>query len=154
MARAERATVVDLDRAAAFGLWTDLGRWPTFIDGFGHVERVDESWPAAGAKLVWRSVPTGRGTVTEKVRRSVPGELLETEVLEERLAGTQTVEFAPAEEQGGTAVIMSLDYRLAQRGPLTWITDVLFIRRAQHDALARTLRRFATEAAEEASLPP
>jgi len=44
------------------------------------------------------------------------------------------------------------DYELAKGGPLRGVTDVLFIRRAQSDALVRTLRRFATEAAEEAAL--
>ena len=151
MARAQRATVVDLTPTRAFELWTDVSRWPTFIDGFGRIERIDDDWPEAGSKVVWQSVPTGRGTVTEKVRHSLPGERIQTEVLEERLIGTQTAEFAPADE-GGTAVILSLDYKLVKTGPLAWITDVLFIRRAQHDALTRTLRRFATEAAEEAAL--
>jgi uncharacterized membrane protein len=151
MARPERALTVPLTPERAFELWTDISRWPTFIEGFARADRVDDDWPAAGAKVVWQSVPTGRGTVTEKVRHSVPGERIETEVLEERLIGTQTVEFAPAEE-GGTAVILSLDYKLTQKGVLTRLTDLLFIRGAQHNSLARTLRRFATEAAEEAAL--
>jgi uncharacterized membrane protein len=151
MAKAERATVVNLPPRAAFELWTDISRWPTFIDGFAHAERVDDDWPEAGSKLVWKSVPAGRGTVTEKVRHSLPGERIQTEVLEERLIGTQTVEFAPADE-GGTGVILTLDYKLTQRGVLSRLTDLLFIRGAQHNALARTLRRFATEAAEQAAL--
>jgi uncharacterized membrane protein len=151
VARVERARVVELTPADAFELWTDLSRWPTFIDGFARVERVDATWPDPGSKIVWQSVPTGRGTVTEKVRQSLPGDRIQTEVLEERMTGTQTVEFAPAEE-GGTAVVLSLEYKLVNKGPLTWLTDVLFIRRAQNDALARTLRRFATEAAEQAAL--
>jgi uncharacterized membrane protein len=151
MARAQRGTIVDLPPAEAYELWTDVSRWPTFIEGFARADRVDESWPAAGAKIVWQSVPTGRGTVTEKVRQSLPGALIETEVLEERLIGTQTVEFAPADD-GGTAVILALDYKLTKTGVLTRLTDLLFIRGAQHNSLARTLRRFATEAAEEAAL--
>jgi uncharacterized membrane protein len=152
MAKAQRATVVDLAPQAAFELWTDVSRWPTFVDGFGHVERVDDGWPGAGATVVWKSVPSGRGRVTEKVRHSLPGERIQTEVLEERLIGTQTVEFAPAEEDGGTAVIITLDYKLTQKGVFSRITDVLFIRGAQNSALTRTLRRFATEAADEAAL--
>jgi uncharacterized membrane protein len=151
MAKAQRAGVVDLTPARAFELWTDVSRWPTFIDGFAHVERIDDGWPEAGTRVVWKSVPTGRGTVTEKVRHALPGERIQTDVIEERLMGTQTAEFAPAEE-GGTAVILTLDYKLVKQGPLAWITDILFIRRAQHDALTRTLSRFATEAAEEAAL--
>jgi uncharacterized membrane protein len=100
---------------------------------------------------VWESIPSGRGTVTEKVRASEPGRRIETEVLEQRLIGTQTVEFAPA-EGGGTEVAMGLEYTVLTGGPFGRLVDVLFIRRAQGDALGRTLRRFATEAAEEAAL--
>lgn len=151
MAHVRRETVVDLTPDEAFELWVDIARWPTFIDGFAHAERVDESWPETGAKLVWKSVPTGRGTVTEKVRTSVPGRRLATEVIEERMTGTQTVEFEAA-EGGGSVVALELDYRLQKGGPLGALVDVIFIRRAQNDALTRTLRRFATEAAEQAAL--
>ena len=29
-------------------LWYERDRWPAFIDGFGHVVRVDAGWPGAG----------------------------------------------------------------------------------------------------------
>jgi uncharacterized membrane protein len=151
MARTQRARVIDLTPIQAFELWTDVSRWPTFVDGFATVERIDDDWPHAGAKLVWGSVPTGRGRVTEKVLESRPGARFQTEVLEERLTATQTVDFEPAEE-GGTAVVLALDYKLVRKGPLAWLTDALFIRRAESDALLRTLRRFAIEAADEAAL--
>jgi uncharacterized membrane protein len=151
MSVAREAVTVDLPPDRAFGLWTDLTRWATFIDGFGHVDRVDREWPAEGAKLVWRSGPAGRGVVTEKVVASEPGERFVTQVLEERMQGAQAVTFATTDE-GATRVDVELDYRLTQGGPLKAVTDFLFIRRALTDALRRTLRRFATEAAEEASL--
>jgi len=76
-----------------------------------------------------------------------------SEVLEERTIGTQTVEFSPASENGdGAVVAIEIDYTLQQRGPLNAVVDALFIRRAQRDALARTLTRFGREAAEEAAL--
>src|SRR4051812_2640883 len=151
MARVQRSQVVALPPGEAFELWTDVARWPTFVDGFGRVERLDPDWPAQGAKLAWRSVPSGRGIVTEKVVASDPGARFATAVLEDRLAGTQTTELAPADE-GGTAITLALDYELLKGGPLAALTDAIFIRRAQDDALARTLRRFATEAAEQAAL--
>jgi hypothetical protein len=144
------AIATRLDRDRAFALWIDVRRWPTFVDGFGHVERLDEDWPARGAKLVWRSTPDGRGTVTERVTDSAPGRVLVTDVFEERCAGVQTVTFEPDAE--GSVVELELDYELAKGGPLKGITDVLFIRARQAEALRRTLRRFATEAAEEAEL--
>ena len=72
-------------------------------------------------------------------------------VFEERMTGVQAVTFAETDE-GSTRVDIELDYELPQGGPLKAVTDFLFIRRALTDALRRTLRRFATEAAEEASL--
>jgi uncharacterized membrane protein len=151
MSVAREAVTVDLPPERAFALWTDLTRWPTFIDGFGHVDRVDREWPAEGAKLVWRSGPAGRGVVTEKVVASEPGGRFVTQVLEERMRGAQAVTFATTDD-GATRVDVELDYQLTQGGPLKGVTDFLFIRRALTDALRRTLRRFATEAAEEASL--
>jgi hypothetical protein len=125
-------------------------RWPTFVDGFGSPERLDDTWPEPGAKIVWKSVPGGRGAVTEKVTKALPGALHEVAVFEEKLDGTQTVTFAPVDE--ATWVELELDYTVSVGGPLRPLVDALFIRRAQNDALARTLRRFATEAAEQASL--
>ena len=146
MAATSAVRHVQLDPERAWALWTDLTRWPTFIDGFGHVDRVDDTWPGEGAKLVWQSVPTGRGTVTERVTASEPGKRFATRVLDERTIGIQTVVFT--EE----TVAIELDYSLQNPGPLSKVVDVLFIRRAQRDALTRTLRRFAIEAAEQAAL--
>ena len=89
--------------------------------------------------------------MTERVLASSRPHLLKTRVFEERLTGTQTLEFELAEE-GGTEVALTLEYELTSGGPLRALTDLLFIRRAQGDALARTLRRFAVEAAEMAAL--
>jgi uncharacterized membrane protein len=150
MATASAAIVVPLSPQQAYDLWTDLSRWPTFVDGFGHPIRVDDTWPQRGAKLVWKSVPGGRGDVTERVTKDEPGIAHQVNVFEEKLDGTQTVAFTATEE--GTGIELTLEYTVRVGGPLRPIVDVLFIRRAQNDALARTLRRFAIEAAEEAEL--
>jgi uncharacterized membrane protein len=151
MATTREAITVPLPPDRAFGLWTDLTRWPTFIDGFGHVDRIEGDWPAEGTKLVWRSGPAGRGVVTEKVVASEPGARIVTQVFEERMTGAQAVTFA-ATDDDTTRVDIELDYELTQGGPLKAVTDFLFIRRALTDAIRRTLRRYGTEAAEEASL--
>jgi uncharacterized membrane protein len=150
MAVARAATRVPLSPDEAYELWTDVRRWPTFVDGFAHPERVDASWPAKGAQIVWRSVPGGRGAVTEKVTKDEPPRTHQVNVFEEKLAGTQTVSFSPDEE--GTRVDLTLAYKVSVGGPLRPVVDTLFIRRAQNDALARTLRRFTTEAVEQAAL--
>jgi uncharacterized membrane protein len=151
MGVARDAVTVPLPPEGAFALWTDLTRWPTFVDGFAHVDRVDDSWPAEGAKLVWRSGPAGRGVVTERVVASEPGIRLVTQVFEERMRGAQAVGFELVEDDS-TRMDIELDYTLTRGGPLSGVTDLLFIRRAQTDALRRTLRRFALEAAEESRL--
>ena len=149
MGRAAQSTIVPISPAEALALWTDVRRWPSFVDGFKRAAHVDPDWPAAGARLVWESTPGGRGRVTERVRER-SAERLVTEVFESALSGTQVVTFTPAGDE--TAVELALDYRLTGEGRLQRLTDVLFIRRAQRDSLARTLRRFAAEASEEARL--
>jgi uncharacterized membrane protein len=151
MGVAREATTVPLPPERAFGLWTDLTRWATFVDGFAHVERVDDGWPGEGAKLVWRSGPAGRGVVTERVVASEPAVRFVTQVFEERMRGTQALAFTVVDDDA-TRVDVELDYELVRGGPLAAVTDLLFIRRALTDALRRTLERFRTEAAEESAL--
>jgi hypothetical protein len=131
--------------ALAARLWTDPVRWPTFVDGFSHVVAIDEAWPDPGSKVVWESGPAGRGRVTERVVERDDDHLV-TEVFEDQLHGRQSVFFEPG------SVTMRLDYELTTGGPLRGLTDFLFIRRALGMALERTLRRFSTEAADEAAL--
>jgi uncharacterized membrane protein len=131
-----------LSAEAAYELWIDTSRWPTFVDGFKHVETISGDWPNEGAKLVWRSPPAGRGRVTEKVIANEPGARFATIVFEERITGTQTVTFTPRE------VTLELEYELQQGGPLKALVDALFIRRSQSESLQRTLTRFRREAGE------
>ncbi len=122
---------------AARELWFDVRRWPSFVDGFGHVVRQDPAWPAGGT-LVWQSTPHGRGRVIEHAGGRVE---------DERLIGRQEVDFAPAAD--GVEVTVRFDYELRNRTPVTPLVDRLFIRRAVRDALGRTLRRYAIELAAE-----
>jgi hypothetical protein len=149
MRTARAAGEVALAPEAAFRLWTDLDRWPSFVEGFAHPIEVSPEWPHEGAKLVWQSGPGGRGRVTEKVVASGGGRF-STRVYEDALAGEQTVSFAEATE--GTRVEVRLEYELARYGPLRALADVVFIRRALRDSLRRTLGRFAIEAEDEAGL--
>ena len=149
MRTARAAREVVLAPEAALALWTDLSRWPSFVEGFAHLLENDSRWPAPEARVLWESVPAGRGRVTEKVVEST-GDRIATMVFEERLAGRQTFRVAPSEP--GAAVELSLEYTLTKYGPLGPVADALFIRRAIGDSLRRTLFRFAVEAEEEAGL--
>jgi polyketide cyclase/dehydrase/lipid transport protein len=161
MARvAEAGTIVALDPARSFALWTDLERWPTFIEGFARIVEQTGEWPQEGATVVWESIPDGRGTVAERVQAyAEPGPegsaLLVTAVEDDSLAGEQTAAFHPlddaagaASSRQGTRVELDLSYELTQGGPLSAVTDFIFIRRALRDALRRTLMHFAAEAGE------
>jgi hypothetical protein len=148
LARAQAEVV--LAPEAALRLWADPTRWATFVEGFARVIEQDPGWPAEGSRLVWESVPAGRGRVTEKVMRGAAAERFATQVFEERLVGLQT--FRASESDAGSRVELSLEYTLTKYGPLGGLADAIFIRRALRDSLRRTLSRFAVEAEEEAGL--
>ena len=140
---------VPLQPDEALALWTDVDRWPTFVEGFARVVERSPGWPAEGERLSWESTPGGRGRVTEKVveRRA---DSFSTMVFESALMGRQTLRAVP--HSGGAEVDLSLEYTLVKYGPLNVVADALFIRRALRDSLQRTLGRFAVEAEDEAGL--
>ncbi len=147
-ARAQREVI--LTPEAALRLWTDVDRWPSFVEGFARYLERSPDWPAPGAGIVWQSTPAGRGRVTEKVVESGGPDRFSTQVFEDRLHGIQTLRVA--ESQDGSRAELSLEYELTKYGPLSAVADAIFIRRAVRDMLRRTLDRFAVEAEEEAGL--
>jgi hypothetical protein len=149
MAKIERTGFAPVTPAVAARLWVDTNRWPTFVDGFGHIVEIDEAWPEPRSKVVWQSGPAGRGRVTERIRESSDSAVV-SDVFDTQMTAIQAVRFEPADD--GSDVLLSLDYELQRGGPLRGLTDVLFIRRALAMALERTLRRFSTEAGDEATL--
>ena len=150
MRTASAEAEVALAPEAALRLWTDASRMPTFVEGLARVVAVDPEWPAQDARLIWESIPAGRGRVTEKVAGDGGPDRISTMVFEDRLAGRQT--FRVIESEGGARVELSLEYTLTKYGPLGALADAIFIRRALRDMLRRTLERFAVEAEEEAGL--
>jgi Polyketide cyclase / dehydrase and lipid transport len=141
--RATASTVVPGRPAEAEDVWYDHHRWPSWVDGFGHVVKLEGDWPQAGARLLWQSPPKGRGLVQERVQafEARAGQTLEVE--DERLRGIQTVAFEAIEDQ--VRVTLTLEYELKQTSPLSALVDRLFIRRSLTDSLRRTLARFANE---------
>jgi polyketide cyclase/dehydrase/lipid transport protein len=132
-------------------LWYDTSRWPSFVDGFASVVKVDQGWPEEGGRLVWQSTAAGRGRVVERVTAYEPGRGQTVAVEDPKLRGTQRVRFEPLTD--GTAVALMLDYQLKEPDtPLRPLLDLLFIRRALRDALRRTLTRFGRELEADAEL--
>jgi Polyketide cyclase / dehydrase and lipid transport len=147
--RTAAISTVPLAPAEALGLWSDVDRWSTFVEGFARWLELAPTWPEEGARVVWESTPDGRGRVTETVEANTL-DRFSTRVFEERLMGVQTLRAMPASD--GSEVELSLEYQLTSWGPLSGLADALFIRRALRDALKRTLFRFGLEAEEEARL--
>lgn len=149
MRRASARAGLPLKPAEVLRLWSDVERWPSFVEGFARQLQLTGGWPEPGGRVVWESIPEGRGRVTETVTKST-SDRFSTQVFEEALMGTQTLRVLPADD--GSEAELSLEYELARWGPLRGLADALFIRRALRDMLRRTLRRFAIEAEEEAHL--
>jgi hypothetical protein len=147
--RASARGTLPLTPPEVLGLWSDVERWPSFVEGFARRLELTEAWPEPGGRVVWESTPDGRGRVTETVVERT-GDRFSTQVYEQALAGTQTLRALPAPD--GSEVELSLEYQLSRYGPLRGLADALFIRRALRDALRRTLSRFGVEAEEEARL--
>jgi hypothetical protein len=147
--RASARSSLPLSPSDALGLWSDVERWPSFVEGYARRLELTEAWPEPGGRVVWESTPDGRGRVTETVVESSP-DRFSTQVYEAALAGTQTLRAVPTDH--GSEVELSLEYELARYGPLRGLADAIFIRRALRDALRRTLYRFSVEAEEEARL--
>jgi len=133
-------------------LWYDPHRWAAWIDGFGHVAKLEGEWPHEGARLLWDSRPNGRGRVDERVTRYEPrtGQTLTVE--DQRLTGTQQVAFEPEGDE--VRVSLTLEYKLKERSLLTPIVDIVFIRRAIQASLQRTLARFGHERRAELARSP
>ena len=126
-------------------LWYDTRRWPTFVDGLGHVFKVDDGWPRTpGAVAIWDAKPGGRGRVLERVVSFEARVGQTVEVEDEKIHGRQTVRFAPNAE--GTTVTIELDYAIKQDRGVLAVVDFLFVRRPMRDSLKRTLARFEREA--------
>jgi hypothetical protein len=147
--RAAARSTLPLPPSDALALWSDVERWPSFVEGFARRLELTEGWPEPGGRVVWESTPDGRGRVTERVSENAP-DRFSTQIFEKALTGTQTLRALPASD--GSEVELSLEYELTRYGPLGGVADALFIRRALRDALKRTLFRFGIEAEEEASL--
>jgi Polyketide cyclase / dehydrase and lipid transport len=147
--RASARLSLPLTPSEALALWSNVERWPSFVEGFARRLELTDTWPEPGGRVVWESTPDGRGRVTERVTENAP-DRFSTQVFEKALTGTQTLRVLPASD--GSEVELSLEYELTRYGPLGGVADALFIRRALRDSLKRTLFRFGIEAEEEAKL--
>src|SRR5688572_1720196 len=124
--RASARAALPLPPVEVLRLWSDIDRWPTFVQGFARRLGRTQAWHDPGRRVVWESTPDGRGRVTETVAENAPDRFA-TQVYEKALTGTQTLRALPASD--GSEVELSLEYELTRYGPLRGVADAIFIRR-------------------------
>ncbi len=145
MAKVTESVLVESSLAEVWGYYFEPGGWPAWVDGFGSVDELD-GYPEAGGSLRWRSIPAGRGEVTERVLEHEPRRLHRVSFRDPESSGELVTTFAI--EGRGARVTQELDYRLGRRGPFAWLTDRLFIRSQMRGSLQRSLARLKLEVQE------
>lgn len=148
MSNVSESVVVNASLAEAWDYYFEPEGWPAWVDGFARTEASD-GYPQAGGSLRWRSIPAGRGEVTEHVLEHEPRRLHRVAFRDSVSAGELRTTFEI--EGQGTAVTQELDYRLRRRGPFVWLTDRLFIRSQLRGSIARSLARLKLEVEELAA---
>lgn len=150
MGRVAYTVEIPVRASQAEDLWYDLNRWPSFIDGFGHIRKQTGDWPQAGATLQWTSSPGGRGHVLERVLKYEARRGQESQIADAKMSGTQRVVFEPGPDS--VVVTLELDYEITANWPLKGLMDALFVRRPMRDSIRRTLTRFRREVVSDQEL--
>ena len=74
VSKVSESVVVGASLAEVWDYYFEPRGWPAWVDGFGRVE-ASAGYPEAGGSLRWRSIPAGRGEVTEHVLEHEPRRL-------------------------------------------------------------------------------
>ena len=149
MGTVSQSILVDASLAETWDHYFDPRGWPAWVDGFHAVEASD-GYPEVGGTLLWRSVGAGRGRVSERVLEHEPRRAHRIAFEDPQSSGELRTTFAIEGE--GTRVTLTVDYRLAGRGPLAWLTDRLFVRGQVERSLVRSLIRLKHEVEEVSAL--
>ncbi len=143
MAVVEASVEVDLSLAETWDVFFDQVRWPSWVDGFAKVV-ADEGYPEEGGTLRWQSIPAGRGEVSERVLEHEHRRRHLIAFTDPATGGELVTTFSIAGE--GTVVEQKLDYRLSERGPLSWLASVFFVKSQLRASMHRSLVAFKNEA--------
>jgi uncharacterized protein YndB with AHSA1/START domain len=151
MSRVTASVAVNASLAEVWDYYFQPEGWPAWVDGFGNVES-SSGYPGEGGSLRWRSIPAGRGQVTERVLEHEPRRIHRISFEDAETVGELSVTFAIDGER--TLVTQDLDYSLRGGGPFAKVTDLLFIRSQMRGSLARSLGRLRLEVEEVAAGTP
>ena len=148
MSTASASVEIAASLAEVWDYYFEPRGWAAWVDGFDRVVTSD-GYPEVGGSLRWRSIPAGRGEVTEHVLEHEPRRLHRVAFRDPTTAGELRTSFSIAGER--SRVVQELHYRRARRGPLAGLTDRLFIRSQVRGSLERSLARLKLEVEEVSS---
>ena len=137
--------------AEVWELYFEPKSWPGWVDGFRAVESA-AGYPERGGTLRWRSTPSGRGAVTERVLEHAPRTRHRIAFVDEHSEGELLTTFGIEGEV--VRVTQECDYKLHRAGVFGPLTDRFFVRPQIRRSLQRSLARLKHDAEELAALSP
>ena len=146
MGSVSASTVIEAPLAEVWDFYFRTEAWPEWVDQFARVERSD-GYPEEGGTLRWQSGAAGRGTVDERVLEHEPRSLHRIVFSDPESEGELEVTFAieSGADPPGTRVTQAMEYSIKGGGPLSGLTDVLFVRSQVRRSLERSLSRLRAE---------
>jgi uncharacterized protein YndB with AHSA1/START domain len=147
MARVAEEILIEATLAEVWDAYFEPRRWPFWVDGFQAVVS-SQGYPEQGGTLRWRSNPSGRGTVSERVLEHEPRHRHRVGFSDDASEGELLTTFTM--QRQSVLVRQELTYELKEEKPLHRLTDRFFVRPRLRESLARSLRRLAAEAADTA----
>ena len=146
----EASVLVGASLATTWDCYFDARRWGAWVDGFQAPIEAD-GYPEEGGVLRWRSVPAGRGEVTERVAAHEPRRRHLVTFTDPGMEGELETSFSV--EGDGTRVRQRMEYAVRDRGPIARLGALLFVRGQVRQSLQRSLLAFRRTAEEAESLP-
>jgi hypothetical protein len=150
MATVEETVDIEASLAETWDHFFDVRGWESWVDGFQAAFEA-EGYPAAGSTLRWRSIPAGRGEVSEHVLEHEPRRRHLVEFSDPEMEGRLETRFEIAGER--TRVTQELTYGLVARGPIARLAAVLFVKAQVRASMQRSLLAFKRAVEEAAALP-
>jgi uncharacterized protein YndB with AHSA1/START domain len=147
MAKVAEEILIEATLAEVWDAYFEPGRWPSWVDGFQAVVS-SEGYPEEGGTLRWRSNPSGRGTVSERVLEHEPRHRHRVAFSDDASQGELLTTFTM--QRQSVLVRQELSYELKEEKPLHRLTDRFFVRPRLRESLSRSLKRLGAEAAEAA----
>jgi Polyketide cyclase / dehydrase and lipid transport len=150
MTTIEETVHIEASLAETWDHFFDVRGWGSWVDGFQAAIEA-EDYPAAGGTLRWRSIPAGRGEVSEHVLEHEPRHRHLVEFSDPEMEGRLETRFEIAAE--GTRVTQELTYGLVAGGPIARLGAILFVKGQVRASMQRSLLSFKRAVEEAAALP-